>query len=97
LRDENLNRISNLEKPAPAAPPLVAPRWKLQIDIDRDHLRRQRIFVSPEDEASKIAISAFKSLRTHMLKAMQAKGVCTLAISGTTRTSERAPWPPTSR
>jgi Mrp family chromosome partitioning ATPase len=60
-------------------------RMRSRAQADIEYLRRRRIYVSPDDEEAKIAISAFKSLRTHMLKAMQAKGVSSLAITGTTK------------
>lgn len=62
-----------------------AARRKPRLQADIEYLRRRRIYVSPDDEEAKIAISAFKSLRTHMLKAMQSKGVSSLAITGTTK------------
>jgi protein-tyrosine kinase len=75
-------------------PNVMADRALLEDDVPRrtpraragcEYLRRRRVYVSPDDEESKIAISAFKSLRTHMLKAMQTKGVSSLAITGTTK------------
>lgn len=53
--------------------------------IDCDHLRRNRIFVHGTDEESKIAISAFKSLRTHMLREMAARPTSSLTITGPTQ------------
>lgn len=53
--------------------------------LDIDHLRRQRIYLRGTDEESKIAISAFKSLRTHMLREMAGRSTNSLTITGTTQ------------
>lgn len=87
MDDIDLNRLPNVAAPeaaeARAVPP--APPRHVRVEIDRAYLRRRHIFVAPDDDGSKIAISAFKSLRTHMLKALRAKGVCHLAVTGTTK------------
>jgi len=53
--------------------------------IDVDHLRRQKVYVRGTDEESKIAISAFKSLRTHMLREMANRPTNSLTVTGTTQ------------
>lgn len=57
----------------------------LDAKIDINHLRRNRIFVQGKDEESKIAISAFKSLRTHMLREMATRPQNSLTVTGTTQ------------
>ncbi len=82
--NEKLDLVTSVEgDPAHVdVPPRARPR---RAQVDTEYLRRRRIYVSPDDEAAKIAISAFKSLRTHMLKAMQVKGVSCLAVTGATK------------
>lgn len=73
----------------PATPPAqrpatAEPRQRLSFDVDTKHLLRHNIFVNATDEQSKIAISAYKSLRTHMLREMEAHSAQSLVVTGTT-------------
>lgn len=72
-------------EPASTAAPQVEPKARrLSFDVDSDHLRKNKIFLDASDEASKVAISAYKSLRTHILREMQHRGVQSLVVTGTT-------------
>lgn len=70
---------ASAEKPAAER---VAKR--LSFDVDPALLRENRVYVEATDETSKIAISAYKSLRTHILRELQARNVHSLVVTGTT-------------
>ena len=67
--------VTRIRKPAPGRRHVV----------DREHLRREHIFVDGDDEQSKIAISAYKTLRTNMLRAMQARETRGLLVTSPTK------------
>ncbi len=75
--------VSPVRAPDDSAPPRTAAQ-RFTIDIDDAHLRRNNIFVEATDEQSRIAISAYKSLRTHMLREMEQRNVRSLVVTGTT-------------
>lgn len=57
---------------------------RLSFDVDPALLRENRVYVEATDETSKIAISAYKSLRTHILRELRARNVNSLVVTGTT-------------
>ncbi len=58
---------------------------KTTVRVDQDHLAKNKIFLRGYDEESLVAISAYKSLRTHMLRQMTLHKANTLLITGTTK------------
>ncbi|MFK7886532.1 MAG: CpsD/CapB family tyrosine-protein kinase [Gammaproteobacteria bacterium] len=71
------------QQPLESAPTRAAPQ-RFTFDVDDDHLRRNHVFIEGTDEESKIAISAYKSLRTHMLREMEQRNVRSMVVTGTT-------------
>lgn len=71
---------------SPAAPASATSNvpHKYSFDVDAAHLRSNHIYVEGTDEESKIAISSYKSLRTHMLREMDRLSVRSLLVTGTT-------------
>ena len=61
---------------------LTRTRW---IDVDKARLRERRIFIDPDDKDTAIAISAYRNLRTHVLKTMSELSARSLMITGTTK------------
>ncbi len=68
---------------APASAPPKIPQ-KYSFDVDMAHLRSNHIYINGTDEESKVAISSYKSLRTHMLREMERLSVRSLLVTGTT-------------
>ena len=64
--------------------PQAAVERRYSFDVDHDHLRKNRIFVNATDKESRIALSSYKSLRTHMLREMEKRSVRSLVVTGPT-------------
>lgn len=52
--------------------------------LDETHLRKHHIFVDESDKTSRIAISAYKNMRTHLLREMRKRSISTVMVTGTT-------------
>lgn len=52
--------------------------------LDDVHLRKHNIFVEDTDKTSRIAISAYKNMRTHLMREMRRRSISTLMVTGTT-------------
>lgn len=61
---------------------LTRTRW---IDVDKARLRERRIYIDPDDKDTAIAISAYRNLRTHVLKTMSELSARSLMVTGTTK------------
>ncbi len=61
---------------------LTRTKW---IDVDRAKLRERRIYIDPDDKETAIAISAYRNLRTHVLKTMSEMSARSLMVTGTTK------------
>ena len=58
---------------------------KKTIEIDPGTLERNRVYLRGSGEESLVAISAYKSLRTHILRQMKIHSVNSLLVTGTTK------------
>lgn len=53
--------------------------------LDPAHLRKHKVFVHDDDDESRIAVSAYKSMRTHVLREMQKRNISTMMVTGVTQ------------